>query len=949
MNRHMTLFGSGVLIVCLSACTNTSRNTLGKLKYEAEEEAPIVFEKLDHQQVREEYKELLDVFEDDKLKEQIERRIADVYMLEGDYDLRSNAQQSNYYIDAIKAYRNILERFPNSPDNAEVLYQLAKAYDMEGQQNEAKTMLLELTTLHPNYSHIGEAYFRLGDIYFGEENYKEASSSYMAVTQSSNEKLHLNAHYMLGWTKYKLTQYRSSVDSFSLVLGQYMLTNDELSFLSKGDKTIVDNTLHALNLALDKIGGAGSITSFPELMGKPYTWLVFQKLGNYYFDKALYEQSADTYRQFLDANPLAKRAPVFHRNIINTYTEGHFPKLALAEKNKYVSNFGIHSSYFSNPGVDQETLADLKVFLDELARHHYSLGSEATKRLEALTALDKPKPEALKKAGDRQTKEFSRAANFYGEYLDTFPEDSRFDEIVYLQAEALFISRQFDDAARGYEHVAYTPKGRQSVEGYAADAGYAAILSYQKLVDKTKGKEPELHTQWQIKAVESMFKFSEFYHADERSPSVLTNAAEYLFSLNQYQRAIDIGNQLIASNVSLDEKLKKTALGIVAHSYFKIDDFLNAKKSYIRQRELTLVDGEEHKAISERLASATYKYAKQKLAENETDIAISELLDIKQLTPESPVRPIAQYDAATLLIEQSRWTEAVDELKELIALYPKHQLAPEFPRKLAYAYRANKDWLLAADAYLNLHHHDKNEEMRREALFIAAEMFEQNMSYDTAITHYKSYAYAYEKPFDMRMEARYKLAINYVRIHEEGKSLYWLRRIIDGHAEAGSEQSDRSRWLAGWAHMQYGDSFAKAFREHRLALPLVKSLVKKKTAMESAIGHYEKAVDFGILEFVTMSSYKIAGLYSVLAEDLSASPRPKGLSEGDVQIYNQAISQQVEPLNRLAIDLHLSNAERAWQGEYNTWIEASFDQLRLLAPNRFAKQEQLVSYGNEIR
>ena len=46
-------------VVALSACSGNNQKTLGSLKYVPEKETEIEFEKLDHQEVRQEYKELL--------------------------------------------------------------------------------------------------------------------------------------------------------------------------------------------------------------------------------------------------------------------------------------------------------------------------------------------------------------------------------------------------------------------------------------------------------------------------------------------------------------------------------------------------------------------------------------------------------------------------------------------------------------------------------------------------------------------------------------------------------------------------------------------------------------------------------------------------------------------------------------------------------------------------
>ncbi|WP_370979992.1 tetratricopeptide repeat protein [Agaribacterium sp. ZY112] len=945
MSKYRLLYIS-IMALGLSACGGNTK-TLGQLEYEPEEEQEIEFEALSHEQVREEYKELLDVFEDEKLKENIERRIADVYMLEGAQDQAENTQDASYYVDAIKAYRNILERYPNSPDNAEVLYQLAKAYDMEGQQDEAQAMLEQLVSRHPTYANNAEAYFRLGDIYFSHERYSDAEKAYQSVTEIGGGSITLNAHYMLGWSQYKRSQFRASARSFAFVLDSLLGANEGTDQLDKKQAAVAEDAIHSLSLALDKIGGADAIASLDQLDQKVYVWLVYEKLGQFYFDKELYEQAAHSYRAFLDNNANSKRAPAFHEKIITTYVDGGFPKRALDEKYNFINRFGIYSEYYKEHGAIDSTLASLKIYLDELARHNYAQGLAAGKAVEELKQQKDLDVDKISESSEKEKSSFTLAATFYGQYIETFPDDERIDEVIFLQAEAWFVAGRYDLAAKGYEHVAYNPKG-SSAKQHAADAGYAAIIAYQKYVESLSDNSEE-KKQWQASAVDSMLHFAEVYHSDERSPGVLTNAAEYLFGLDQYQRAIDIGLNLLDGNEQLDPELSKTALGIVAHSYFKLENYERAQHFYYEQRTFVDSESDEYKAISERLASTTYKLSETRLNEERADEAIAELLKIKAWTPNSPVRVIAQYDAATLMLENKYWDKAIVELQELKQLFPKHELAAEFPRKLAFAYRSNEQWAEASEAYMFLYQRDKDPEVQREALFSAAEMFEANKDYETAIVKFRRYAYNYEDPFDVRMEARYKLASIYDQVGDKNKSLYWLRRIIDGDKKAGDQRTERSRWLAAWAHMEYGDYFASEFQRKKLRLPLAKSLPLKQKAMGDAISRYEQSADLGFLEFVTQSGYKIAGLYTDLADSVQQSPRPRALKGGDLDTYNNVLQQQSQPLVDVAIQLHMANVERAWQGLYNTWIQKSFDQLKQLNPERFNKQESLSNYGEEIR
>ena len=446
-------------------------------------------------------------------------------------------------------------------------------------------------------------------------------------------------------------------------------------------------------------------------------------------------------------------------------------------------------------------------------------------------------------------------------------------------------------------------------------------------------------------AVESMLLFAKTFDEDERSPTVLTNAAEYLFGLNQYERAIAVAEELVSAK-SLDKTLLKTAYGILAHSHFKLERYAQAKESYILQRQLVSQDDKEYTEITERIATAVFKNA-EVIEAGQGKLAAA--LELKTLAPDSLIRVTAQYDAATLLLSISEWTRAITELKELIELYPDHELTIEFPRKLALAYQKNSNWRSAAAAYLRLYKNDPSPEIQREGLFLAASMYEKAGDFEAAITHFKRYAYDYEEPFDKRMEARYHLATNYETIGEIGKHLYWLRRIIAGDAEGGVARNERSRWLAAWSNAKYGDYYAEEFRKKRLRQPLQRSLPKKQEFFQNASDRYQKAADYGILEFVTLSSYKIGELYEGFANDLRSAPSPQGLSASDKALYAEIIEEQASPFIQLSIDVHQSNVDRAWEGQYNGWIAQSYDALKRLYPNRYAKHEIIREYGEMIR
>lgn len=947
------LIGFASACVLLTACSAGGPKTIGSLNYEPplrDEPEPAV---VTHEEVRSEYDELAELFEDQAVKEQIERRIADVYMMEGTHDQRQVGVSGSHYVEAIKAYRNILEKYPDSPDNAEVLYQLAKAYDLEGDQDEALAMLTELTRRHPHYPNLAEAHFRMGDILFNQEDYHQAEQSYRSVLAFEESRLQINAQYMLGWALYKQRRFSGALSSFSEVLSSLMGNRVELDGLDEARQPVARDTIHSISLALDKVGGAEVIAALEGLSGRPYVWLIYDDLGEYYREKDLYEKAADSFRQFVTTHADAPQAPGLHSKIIDTYRDGGFPSLVLKEKAAFVSAYGIHSGYAGNAeGLSPSLREPLRQYLDELARYHYNEGETLNQR-ESDERPELGESGSLAEAADQDTElddearaAYEQAAAYYGEYAATFPEDERIDEVIFLRSESLFLAQRYAQAVDGYEQVAYQPQGTSAQE-HASNAGYAAILAYQEHIATLTGQASST-AQWQTRAVDSMLRFAGRFHEDPRAVSVLTHASDYLFSLGEYRRALDVSEGLLAQNPQLDSAVKKTVYGIMAHSHFNLEGYDQAAVNYQRQRDLMDPQGDSYPKVTERLATSLYRHAQALEAKGADELQVVEqLLKIKALAPAASLRVPTQYEAATRLIGLTQWDAAIDQLDELNRLFPDHELAVEFPRRLAYAQEQREDWAAAAEQYRLLSEQDPDEQLRQEALFLTAEMYENQGDLTSAIDYFRDYANRYSQPTAPLMEARYRLAINYQKVGDGKRQRFWLDKLVEGASEF--DDTDRNRWLGAWANDQYGDYYAESYRQYPLSLPLVESLPEKNRLLERASERYQRSADQGLFEFTTRSGYKIAELYRQLARELRAAPVPTSLSTEDRALYRELIEEQALPFDELARELHQANIDRAWSGEFNQWIDQSFSSMRALDPERFDKTEQIVSYGDAIR
>lgn len=940
LNRRLLL--TIAISSAVAACS--SQGTIGSLnQVETEDLKEVEIDQLSHQQIRDQYQEILGLVDDDYIKEQIERRISGVHMQEGD------AQSANpntppaqgYYRNAIASYRDILEKYPNSPDNAEVLYQLAKAYDIEGQPENALAMMRRLETYHPDYEHMPEVYFRMGDLHFNAARYPQAEKAYRKTASYNKASLNNNAHYMLAWTLYKQGAFDKSLGEFALVLNALYQEDGTTSGLNNVEQSLIDDTLHSMSLALVNLGGAQAIRDVPELRNKAYIWRLYQQLAGFYLTKNLYSDSAATYREFIDRFPMRERTSRFHTELIKVYVKGAFPKLVLEEKEVYANNYGPQSDYFARfPQLQQGIREDLQEYYVELASHYHSQGQQALSK-----AKRKSAEAHLAELGE---KSLTSATDFYQRYLTLFVNDKAAADIRYKKAEAQFENQQFGAAAEDYQQVAYNNNADYEL---ANKAGYAAIVSYQKHIDSLEKQQADQSDvdNWRATSLQSMLQFTEVFHKDSRSTAVLTNASQAMFALKQYNRAIKVASGLLENVQDLNNDLKKTAFGILAQSRFSLKQYQTAASNYQAQRNFTKANSKEYRQISDNIATSVYQYAEQLKQQNNNDEAIQQLLSLKKLTPNANTRIVAQYDAASLLLAAKRWDAAITELQQLKAQFPQHKLAPEFPRKLAFAYENKQDWPEALAAYEYLFNKDPDAGVRQEALFISAGLAEKLADVNKAISYYRDYAHKYEQPFDNRMEARYKLSVLYEKKDDKNRQLFWLRRIIAGDKNAGEQRTERSQWLAAWANSKYGDYFAWEFNRRKLRLPIESSISRKNGFLQDAATRYGMAAEYGILEFVSQSNLKLANLYQKFAGELLKAPTPAGLSAADQALYAQVFEQQSEPLQQLAQDYFMANVELAWQGHYTTWIQQSFDAMRQLAPLRFDQTEQVAKYGDEIR
>lgn len=874
---------------------------------------------------------------DPALRAEAMRRLGDLNLEAGEIERTEREQaivESMQSSEAIKLYTMLLESYPDYKQSDAVLYQLARAYESNGQADEALAALDRLVARFGSSRLIDEAQFRRGEILFSAKRYDEAERAYAEVIRRGSEStFYEQSLYKHGWALFKLGRNTESLASFARLLDRKLIDPKdpdkvvEMQSLSRPERELLDDTFRVSSIMFTYEEGTQSIDDFVGQRGNPpYAHLLYSALGDLYLTKERYQDAAQTYEAFVKRDPLDANAPLLQVRAIEAYRKGGFSSLVLSGKQDFVERYGFGSAFWTGRERAQfpAVVAEIKASVKELARHYHSQAQKSKKQ-----------------------SDYMMAARWYRHYLDWFPNEPESADTNFLLAEALFESKQFKDAAAEYERTAYA----YPFHAKSAEAGYAALLSYEQheklLVDPAQAAEK---LAWHAQGVESGLKFANTYPAHEEAPAVLTRTAKELFEIKDLDRAVATAQQVLGLQPPVDAAKQRTALTVIAHARFDQGLYAEAESAYLRLRTVVPVDDKEQKEITEKLAAAVYKQAEQKQAAGDAAGAVDDFLRVAMVAPTASIRKNAEYDAAAALVGLKDWPRAIEVLEGFRRNHPQDPLVVEATRSLAVAYVETGQGARAAGELERIADTPtETVELRREALWRSAELYQKVGDRSGAVRSYTKFAERFSVPLDPAIEARQRLADIAAANNDFQERDRWLKDIIDADRAAGAARTERSKYLAAKATLKFAEPAGAAFTVLRLNAPLKQTLSLKKDAMERALDAYGKAAQYGVAEVTTAATYSMAELYRTLAKDLIESERPTNLGQEELEQYDILLEEQAFPFEEKSIEIHEANAARTREGIYDEWVQKSFEVLAKLKPVRYAKVEIGAEFVREMR
>ena len=644
--------------------------------------------------------------------------------------------------------------------------------------------------------------------------------------------------------------------------------------------------------------------------------------------------------------PNSDEAPQYHVLQIEAFNKGNFPTLILPAKQAYAESYGINSYYWSikDDDVKARLKPKLREYLTELAKTSHAEAQEM-KQLWQKNLNNKRKLAKLKFTDEDIKEEYREAARWYKDYLFTFPDDKNANELWFLLAEAQYEASDYHDAIGTYQRIAYAIEGHPK----GAEAGYAAILTYDKHIATLEGQPEGVIERWDDRRIVSSLRFSEAYPGDKRAPTVLLKTSEDMLARGDYVQAVNNARRLIDWSFPIAQEVRIDAWLVVAHGEFEQENFAEAERAYSELNSLMPAKDPRKAGIVDNLAASIYKQAEQELADGNTRYAVDQFLRVASAAPGTAIAVTAEFDAATHMLNLKAWPEAIDVLTRFRASYPKHELTSQIPAKLVLAYQENEQWFEAATELEALAKNDKDPESARTASYLSAELYQKSGDQAKAVGQFERYVSQYPQPFEQQLEAVYQLSELQLARANTREYERWLNKLIVLHKNAGASVNDRSRYLAAKSTLYFADRQRAQFDSIKLSLPLKRSLAKKKKALQASLARYEEAAAYEVQEFATRATFNIGEIYAQLSQDLMNSERPPKMNELELEQYEVLLEEQAFPFEEQSIEIHETNAQRSWVGIYDEWVQRSFESLARLMPGRYNKQEVAGEIDHAIR
>lgn len=367
------------------------------------------------------------------------------------------AEPTRSYAQTIKVFEQLITDWPNYRLLDGAYYLLAYCEQQQGNDARARDLFLTLIANRPKSDFVPEAWIRVGEFFFDEDDLDKARQGYSEAMKFPKSRFYDKALYKLAWTHYRQDNFDEAIKNFRTLIefsdAKEARTGKSGSVLRAEAVQYMAISLAEEDWDLDGIkdDAFGLERTKQYLPGaKAYEREVLAQLADYLFENKRFDQSIDIIRFALEAYPVHPENPQLHEKLVLALFRNDNLNAAFAERRNLGTVYGPTSPW--HEAQKEKGNVDAMRYASNLVRDN--LIQSATWFHEQ---AQKQRDEALANQSESFMQEaqvkYALAAKTYAEFIKKHPNDKDAFQWSFYLAECLFYSAQYMPAYDQYRAV----------------------------------------------------------------------------------------------------------------------------------------------------------------------------------------------------------------------------------------------------------------------------------------------------------------------------------------------------------------------------------------------------------------------------------------------------------------------------------------------------------------
>ncbi|MDB4982061.1 MAG: Tetratricopeptide 2 repeat protein [Myxococcales bacterium] len=873
-------------------------------------------------------------------------------------------------------YQRLIVEHPRFRKIDTVIYLYAFSLRDQGKVAESVKYFQTLLDRYPRSRYLADAWMAIAEYRFYEQqNYKSALEAYERVLKHPKSQLYDLALFKTAWCYWKLGDTTKSAMRFKDVLdlakGKAGRTDVEQKRAAELQGQALDYLVE-LFTEDDTKSAHDAFEFLAQIGGKQYSKKVLKQLADTVFDQTRYERAVEAYRLLIELDPNSVDAPDYAGKIVEAYQLLGDTKTAVAEMRKLASDYGAKSSWAAANKDRPKSVQHARTMAEQLIRTlAKTMHAEAQQNEKSTKVVDK----------DR----YSRAAESYAFYLQSFPDAADAVELRYLRADILYFKLgRYEEAGRDYLAVGKS----QPVGKYHKDALLQAMGAFEKVRRPASAGGKREITESDRLFGEAADVYATLFPNDKEIVTVVFKNGQFFFDYGDYDEAIKRFGLIVEKYP--DDPNAGPAGDRILEALNKAKDYENIETWARRLKKTKAFSArDEQERLDKLVLGAVMKSGEKYANDGQYEKAASFYQRVAQEYPQSPLAPKALNNAGAVFEKARKQDEAVVAYKTLADKYP---TASEAPEALFTAARIEENiayYDKAAALYEQLAQRYPQNPHAADALRSAGVLREGLGQHDRAIKHFGEYSKRFKDKSDAK-DVAFQVAV--VRENQKdwkqaaGSFGAYARaypsdaRVTEAHAreadaslkagnengakdasakalasfkagarkKSGNNNDDRGEdasYYAAEARYIQGELVFRDYEHLKIAgkpKQLAKVLEEKAKKLEEAKKIYLDVVTYQSPEWATAALLRIGQGYEAYAKAMRGAPVPKDLTEEEQQIYRDELEKVVVVIEDKSLDAYKSGYARAIQiGVYTKHTQQIREALSRLAENEYPKEAEL--------